>query len=85
MDKKFHPIVYLACDYLSMLGLKLNHVSKMGAWWVQVIFYLYFSGLWQGHLGKIMTASEPVKTKYVYTYIKSTISKPRQNTSECES
>ena len=30
MDKWFHPTVYNGCDYLSMLGLKLNHVSKRG-------------------------------------------------------
>ena len=30
MDKWFHPIHYNGCDYLSMLGLKLNHVSKRG-------------------------------------------------------
>ena len=29
MDK-FHPIHYNGCNYLSMLGLKLNHVSKSG-------------------------------------------------------
>ena len=28
--KKFHPIHYWACDYLSVLGFKLNHVSKKG-------------------------------------------------------
>ena len=28
MDKYFHPILYMACDYLSMLGLKLTHVSE---------------------------------------------------------
>ena len=32
MDKQFHPTLYRACDYLSMLGFKLNHVSKMGSW-----------------------------------------------------
>ena len=30
MDKQFHPIFYNGCNYLSMLGLKLNHVSKRG-------------------------------------------------------
>ena len=30
MDKQFHPILYNGCDYISMLGLKLNHVSKRG-------------------------------------------------------
>ena len=27
---RFHPTLYWACDYLSMLGLKVNHVSKRG-------------------------------------------------------
>ena len=30
MDKWFHPTLYNGCDYLSMLGLKLIHVSKRG-------------------------------------------------------
>ena len=30
MDKWIHPTLYWKCDYLSMLGLKLNHVSKRG-------------------------------------------------------
>ena len=28
MDDWFHPTFYTACEYLSMLGSKLNHVSK---------------------------------------------------------
>ena len=28
--KQFHPMLYLACDNLSMPELKLNHVSKRG-------------------------------------------------------
>ena len=32
MDKWFDPTLYWACDYLSMLGLKLTHVSKRGYW-----------------------------------------------------
>ena len=28
MDKKFHPTRYQACDYLSMLGLKLTMLVK---------------------------------------------------------
>ena len=39
MDKQFHPTVYNGYNYLSMLGLKLNHVSKRGHWW------LFYSGL----------------------------------------
>ena len=30
MYKQFYLTLYWACDYLSMLGLKLNHVSKRG-------------------------------------------------------
>ena len=33
MDKWFHPTFYNECNYLSMLGLKLNHVSKRSHWW----------------------------------------------------
>ena len=32
MDKSFHPTVYWACNYLSMLRLKLNYASKRGPW-----------------------------------------------------
>ena len=28
MDKEFHPTLYNGCNYLSMLGLKLNLISK---------------------------------------------------------
>ena len=30
MGKSFHPTLYNVCNYLSMLGLKLNHVGKRG-------------------------------------------------------
>ena len=33
MDTKFLPTLYWACDYLSMLGLKLIHVIKRGSWY----------------------------------------------------
>ena len=32
MDKQFHPTLYNRCNHLSMLGWKLNHVSKTGHW-----------------------------------------------------
>ena len=38
MDKKFHPTHYNRCNYLSMLGLKLIHVSKRGHC---CVFFLY--------------------------------------------
>ena len=34
MDKLFHTTLYWACDYLSILGYKLNHVSKRGYWYL---------------------------------------------------
>ena len=37
MDKEFHPTLHWACDYLSTLGLKLNHVIKRGLWYVQFV------------------------------------------------
>ena len=37
MDKWFNPTLFWACDYLSMLGLKLNHVSKSGHWHAEFI------------------------------------------------
>ena len=39
MDKKFSPTLCWTCDYLSMLGLKLTHVSKMGPW--SVLMYIW--------------------------------------------
>ena len=38
MDKWFHPTLYQTCDYLSMLGLKWNRVSKMGP--VSILYQL---------------------------------------------
>ena len=32
MDKLFHPTYFCGCNYLSMLGLKLTHVSTRGYW-----------------------------------------------------
>ena len=37
MDKQFHLTLCQVCDYLSMLGLKLNHVSKRGHWWTELM------------------------------------------------
>ena len=36
MDKWLHPTLYCACDYLSMLELKLIHVSKWDLWWQNI-------------------------------------------------
>ena len=32
IDKSFYPTLYRACDNLSVLVLKLNHISKRGPW-----------------------------------------------------
>ena len=45
MDKLFHPILYNGYNYLSMLGLKLNHVSKRGHRKLHVILLNSFSWL----------------------------------------
>ena len=34
LDKKFHSTLSNGCNYLSMLRVKLNHVSKRGPWWI---------------------------------------------------
>ena len=41
---KFHPTLYWACGYLSMLGLKLIHVSKRGPYGVLCVVH-YKAGL----------------------------------------
>ena len=40
MDKLFYPTFYNGCNYLSMLGLKLNHVSKRGPQLNQKVTYV---------------------------------------------
>ena len=43
MDKIFHPALYQACDYLSLLGLKLNHVNEMDRRFsLSIYIYIYF-------------------------------------------
>ena len=42
MDKQFHPTLRCACDYISMLGWKLNHVNE-GAPAIHPNKYVYFS------------------------------------------
>ena len=48
-DKKFHLTLYQACDYLSMLGLKFNHVSKSGPWWQTTSWTNYDPVQWHTH------------------------------------
>ena len=43
MDKYIYAVLYWECDYLSVLGLKLTHDSKMGPWVVCCVYFL------QGH------------------------------------
>ena len=53
LDKQFHPTLYNGCNYLSMVGLKIKHVSKMG---VQAPGSLHF------HQGKLMTVCDEIPT-----------------------
>ena len=50
MDKSFHPMHYNGCNYLSMLGLKLNHVSKRGPRWSVMLWQqpVFFFKNWCG-------------------------------------
>ena len=47
MDKWFHPAFYNGCNYLSMLGLKLNHVSKRAPGALHHIMLCDHSTYWQ--------------------------------------
>ena len=40
-NKNFHPTIYNGCNYLSMPGLKLIHVSKMPCFWNSYFSELY--------------------------------------------
>ena len=55
MDKQFNPTFYQACNYLYMLGLKLNHVSKKGPWDVN-LYYQDRKGL--------ITTSQKLQTRF---------------------
>ena len=46
MNKWFHPTFYWACDYLSMLGLKLNHISKRGPKPNELVYCLFFRSVY---------------------------------------
>ena len=43
MDEQLHPTLYCACDYLSMLGSKLNRVSKRWLGICSTVHILTFS------------------------------------------
>ena len=65
IDKWFHPTHYCTCDYLSILWIKLNHISKRGfstsqdlrfamsrCRWVPVLplfFTVTWTSLWQSY------------------------------------
>ena len=42
MDKEFHLTLYWAYDYLSMLGLKLNHINESGPQFSFSNVWIYF-------------------------------------------
>ena len=46
IDEKFLPTQYWACDYLSMLGLKLIYVSKTGPWCLDIVSNNWSSYAW---------------------------------------
>ena len=42
MDEWFHPIFSWACGYLSMLGFKLNYISKRGPVGSTIIYFVFY-------------------------------------------
>ena len=48
MKNQFHPTLYNGCDYISMLGLKLNHISKRGYCSSQPHYHRHRQGHWHG-------------------------------------
>ena len=66
MDKWFHPTLQNGCDYLSMLGLMLNYVSKRGRG------QRYYTTFWTGVIGargirmlKILMSSKGNNARYL--------------------
>ena len=65
MNKWFHPTFYNGC-HLSMLGFKLNHISKRGPRqsvysWIHVLYLTCPSGALHWHWGNHTIAPVPVK------------------------
>ena len=81
MDKQFHPTLYNGHNYLSVVGLKLNHVSKRGPWRhvrnCEVIGSLesWFHRRWNGSLERIWycAAAHLIIPRFINTL------RPRQN------
>ena len=79
MDKLFHPTLYWSCDYLSVLGLKLNHVSKRGPrcilrphwWWstrVRARYIASYDSSKYPHNDVIMSAMASQNTSLTIAY-----------------
>ena len=58
-DKYFCPTIYWACDYLSMMGLKLNPVGKKRCWnqWITSVGSMNFGINGRDSLGQIVKCS----------------------------
>ena len=66
MDKWFHPVLYNVCNYLSMLGLKQNHVSKRGPWFRDTTCQSLRQEAGDSHVGRLLT---PVVWPQIFTRI----------------
>ena len=79
-DKYFHPTLYWVCDNLSMLGLKLNHVSKRGPWKTGLNMFIFHSqhmnhGCWlRNYLGSQGISSHGIDLFYLEYFRFSTTS-----------
>ena len=54
---QLHLTLYQACNYLSMLRLKLNHVSKRGHWKLTTLHYWHYENISFFPGGKIVHTS----------------------------
>ena len=63
MDKSFHPTLYWACYYLSMLGLKVICISKRVPGTLKTVIP-FFSNFLLGFVPHISTDGIPVVTMF---------------------
>ena len=70
MDKWFHPTLHHWCNYLSMMGLKLNHVSKRGpcplfTMRYGILLWPYIARLYAARLHGTMSAFPPIFDRHL--------------------
>ena len=67
MDKQFHPTLYQAYYYLSMLRLKLIYICKRGPWWINFNPAAFDQSY--GHLIFVMVIPLPGRTVFILKHV----------------